>query len=456
MTASAAKRHRMTQIGGVMALVATITATVVIAIAVVTLRTSKEGRAPESDQRLVVSFPMTPNAVVGVVDDLDRLTSLAVLTLDPSGVGGSIVVVPVNADTTNGFGPLRQPLSREPFPPGDQTQTERLDSNLEPLLTSTIELGVVLGPEELADALDPLNSFNVEVPEQIVDFDGESSGDGPRVVARKGSATFDVDEMVAAFTAISADGVSYDHHDVDVALWSAVAAAATRFPAAEISLDDFGRPIAPATATELIERLFAGAIGVRDLRINASGTASADNEDGSDFVVVDRRDALLVFGAISPSLVSKPNESLSFKLVVAYDDAQVATLGEEADGTPVTKESMTLRFIGELLFEQANIIAVDLTDAPATLPQRTQLFVADETFVDDVRAASPRFFSDADVVVAEEIVDGVDVVVVLGSDFLKERADLIAAERAAAEDAVAEDDGVADFDVSPDTVAADG
>jgi hypothetical protein len=456
MTASAAARKRATQIGGGLALGVAILATVVLATAVVTLRTSQEGRAPEVDGRLVVSFPVTPNAVVGIVDDLDRLTSLAVLTLHPSGVGGSIVVVPVNVDTTNGFGPERQPLSRQPFPPDDEVQADQLSAGLEPLLTLTIERTIVLGPSELTEVLAPLGEFDVELPQNVVDFDA----DGPGVVAQEGAASLDAGEMVEAFTAISADGESYDHHDVDVALWSSVAAAATGSPATapniDVPVDEFDRPVAPATAAELVDRMLAGEVGVRDLRINAAATASAENEDATDFVVADRRDPLLVFGAVSPSLVSKPNESLSFKLVVAFDDAQVASLGKDADGAVVTKESMTLRFIGELLFEQANIVAVDLTDAPESLPQRTQLYVADAALVEAVRNASPRFFADADVVVADEVTDGVDVVVVLGSDFLAERADLIEIERAAAEAEAPVDDGTADFELTPDTVAADG
>jgi len=132
MTASADRRRRFTIVGAILAFVGVVAVIGVLIVAVVTLRTSQEGRAPETDEREIVSFPETPNAVIGVVDDLDRLSSLAVLTLDPSGVGGSIVLVPVNVDQTNGFGPSRLPVSRQPYTPGDVDQAAELIGELEP------------------------------------------------------------------------------------------------------------------------------------------------------------------------------------------------------------------------------------------------------------------------------------------------------------------------------------
>lgn len=448
MTASAAKRQRLTSVGAVAVVVATMVALGVAVVAVVTLRSSREGRAPDADNRVLVSFPATPNAVIGVVDDLDRLTSLAVLTLHPSGVGGSILVVPVNVDTTNGFGPERQPISRQPFAPDDEVQADELRSQLEPLLTLSIERSLIVGPTELAELLDPLAPIQVDLPQRVVDSDTPGTG----FVAAAGTQGLTTEELVAAFTAISAEGVSYDHHEVDVALWAGVAGVGDASRSFDLPLDDLARPVPPASALDLLDRLLAGPAAARDLGINASGALTAENPDETDFVLADRRDALLVFGAISPSLVSKPNEALAFKLVVGFDDEQISTLGTEADGTTVTKESMTLRFIGELLFGQANIVAVDLADAPEAVPTRTQLYVADESFVEDVRAVSARFFGEADVVVATEITDGADVVVVLGTDFLAARAELMSSDRAAGQSGDG-NDGVADFDVTADTEA---
>ncbi|MEP6299448.1 MAG: hypothetical protein ABJ382_19155, partial [Ilumatobacter sp.] len=127
-----------------------------------------------------------------------------------------------------------------------------------------------------------------------------------------------------------------------------------------------------------------------------------------------------------------------------------------------TKASMTRSFIGEMLFAQANVVSVALADDPASIPDVTRIEIADARFEADVRAVSERFFGDAEVVVATTLTDGIDAVVILGADFLEQRADLLRIEREAAATADAstdEDDGGADFDVSDefaDPLAEDG
>ena len=446
MTASAERRRRSTVIGAVAGLATVIAVVAVSILSYTTLRSSEEGRAPEVDVRDSVSFPSTPNAAVGVVDDLDRLTSIAVMTLDPSGSGGSIVTIPVNADQTNGFGPERLPISRQPYAPGDTEHEAQLISELEPLLTLTIERASIMGPDELAELLEGIGPVDVVLPERVIDSDTSGSG----LVVSDGEQQLDVDELVEAFTAIDAEGSSYSHHAIDVALWSAVAKAVSG-AVVDVPLDEFDRPVPPVGLDDFWNRLTGGDVGVRDIAIDVNAARNADNETEADFVLVDRRDALLVFGSVSPGLVSKPNESLSFSLVVGFSEEEVSALGDDASGFPITKASMTRRFIGEMLFEQANIVSVNLAETPGGVPEVTRIEVVDERIEEDVREVSERFFGDADVVVAGTITDGVDAVVILGYDFLDQRAELLEIERqqaAAAEPAAEDDDDGADFDVS--------
>ncbi len=420
MTANPVRRRRTAQLGGV-ALAGGLLAVVLVSfLAVTTLRSSRAGRAPEVDVRRIVEFPDTPNAAVGIVDDLDRLTSLAVLTLDPSGIGGSVVVIPVNVDANNGFGPERRPISRRPFTPGDDEQAAELIVELEPLLTLTIEASVVVGPDQLRSVLEPVAPLEVDLPERVVDSDSPGSG----FVAAAGERTLDLDRLVAAFTAISADSTSYSHHDIDVALWSAIADSESGSVDVDVPVDEFGRPTPPATTIELVERLFSGDVAARDLAVLQADDSGAENPDDADFVVVDRLDAVLVFTAISPGLVSTPNEALSFRLVVGYDEAQLGVLGDGPDGAPIGKEALVTELIGGLLFGRGNVVAIDLSDDPDSVPATTRLVVGNEDLVDDLDGIVDAFFEGSEIEVGDEVIDNAQVTVVLGLDYLERQAQL--------------------------------
>ena len=63
-----------------------------------------------------VTFPATPTATMAVLDDAGNLASLAVLTVRPAdddetGRGGTVVPVPISADSSGGFGTERTPLN---------------------------------------------------------------------------------------------------------------------------------------------------------------------------------------------------------------------------------------------------------------------------------------------------------------------------------------------------------
>ena len=128
-----------------MAVVLAIGAAVMFGIGVVTLSNSQEGEAVGVDARPRVQFPATPNAVLAVTDESDRLASVVVMTLLPEGQGGSIVTVPVNADATAGFGEQRRPLD-ESF---DATDLPGLIASVEEMRASTVQGAEVVDANDL-------------------------------------------------------------------------------------------------------------------------------------------------------------------------------------------------------------------------------------------------------------------------------------------------------------------
>ena len=98
----------------------------------------------------------------------------------------------------------------------------------------------------------------------------------------------------------------------------------------------------------------------------------------------------------------------------------------------------------QFLFLEANVASVDATQDPDGAPAVTRIEVADPDFADGMRELGLVIFGEVDVVVAERLIDGIDVVVRLGTDYLESQA-------AAPEQA---DEGVVDESGAPTTDGA--
>ncbi len=405
MTALRSRRRRRTLIAAFLATVLMVIAIAATIVGAFTLRDSEEGERVGVDTRPVVTFPTTPNLALAVADDDGRLASLVVATLLPEGRGGSVAIVPVNADASVGLGPTRQPINTV-FSVDDP---EGFAAVVESLLSITIERLEVVDAARLSELLAPLAPIDVVLPEDVVD----SSADGSGVVVAAGEQTLRLPVLVEALTAIDDSGEAHDHHPTTVELWSGVHANVPLEVGALAPAADGDEP-PPASTDEFLARLWSGPVMVRDLDVDPGLAALAENPDDLDLVVIDRRDSLLVFTQVSPSLVSTPNEGLIFRLEVRYSDDQLAAAGSRFS----SRSQVSRTLVGELLFFSANVVSVDPTGAAAGAPSVTRVEVAEERFVDDIRQFAPLIFGEADVVVAETLLDGVDVVVKLGTGYL--------------------------------------
>jgi hypothetical protein len=405
VTAIPERRKRRTIVGAVTGFVLVSVAAGLFIVGAITLSNSQEGEAVGVDERPVVALPDTPNAMLAVTDNEGQLASVAIMTLLPEGQGGSIVTVPVNADGTVGFGEQRRPLT-ELF---DADDPESILEPLEEMLTITIERSAVVGVDELVEILDPIESLQVVLPEDVVD----SSQLGSGIVALAGPQTLRRLLVAQALAAVNDEGASYDHHAVDVELWTQLARTAPiKVPAEPVDVDEFGRPIPPDTVEELVMRLWEGDIEVRDIAVTEP--LESANPTGADVVLVDRADAVLVFAQISPALVSTPNPAMSFRIEARYSDEQLEATGDLFESSSELVREMTR----ELLFFQANVISTDTVAAADGAPEITRIEVSDKRFIEDMELAGSIFFGESVVVVSSTVLDGVDAVVILGTGYL--------------------------------------
>jgi hypothetical protein len=152
---------------------------------------------------------------------------------------------------------------------------------------------------------------------------------------------------------------------------------------------------APATFDDYFTRLVSGPVQTRGLATTPL-TGSA-NPDGLDVEEISRSESLLVFGSIAPGAVSAPAEGLIFRL--------------EA---PPGYEAQVRRTIDKLLFLGGNVVSVDMTRQPQP---NTVFIVPDEI---DRREAGTTNLIFGDFTFQEPTVriDGVNLTVILGTDYL--------------------------------------
>jgi hypothetical protein len=235
----------------------------------------------------------------------------------------------------------------------------------------------------------------------------------------------------------------------DVAVWESLARAApVTVPPEPVPLDEFGRPVAPTTVEELVERLWQGEVAVRDLLVVP--VVNVENPTGVDVVLIDRRDSNLVFAQVSPALVTAVNNGLKVRIVVNYTDDELG----EVDPLYESSADVAIELIGRLLFLSGNVPSAET--AATGVPAVTILEVADEQQLEVVAALAETLFGPAEIRVAETVTAGVDVEAILGMSYLEHELDRVtggSSEPTTSE--VASPQVTSSTDV-PDTVADDG
>ncbi len=414
MTAIAERRRRATLFGFIGIVVLMVGAVAVFVVGVLTLSNSEDGEAVGVETRPVTTLPATPNALLAVEDDDGALVSLTVMTLLPDGTGGSIVGVPVNADATAGFGGQRRPLD-ELYTADD---LQGFAEVVQEMLSITIERSDVVTADELGTLVAGADGAELAVAAATSTVAPTTTDPDTTDPDTTRSATTDPDTTESATSDPAADEPIATEANMGAAassvdeFWATVAANSPVADPVSAPLDEFGFPVPPATVGELAERLMSGPVQSRML---ASRTpVKTENPTDADAVIVDRRDANLVFAQVSPALVSTPNLGRTLRIVAPFSDEQITASNGEYEST----SELMREVIGSMLFFQANVVSVDTEPAPAGAVAETLIEVAEARFIPDMEAIAPIVFGETKVVLATTLIDGIDAVVTLGTDYL--------------------------------------
>jgi hypothetical protein len=399
VTASASRRRRNTLVALVATLVAAVLALLLVAVGAATLRDSRAGRHAAADTLPELGLPVTPTALVGVVDETDVLTSVVALVMAPNGAGGSIVVLPATGDSSLGLGDDRFPLAETYTVRGP----EAFAIDAEALAGISFDVIEIVDGARFAELVAPLGPLAVDLPDAVVDDDVEEP------LFEAGSATLDPDAAASVLTSRVTGSPDSLLEPLRLSMWTAVA---ERVGAGIGSALPVGPDVSVPTPPDLdafVERLYAGPVAARGV-LFASPAADA-NPRGVDVVVPDRAELLLVFGQIAPARVAAPNPSLTFRIETSFT-------AEDLESVGANSADVAYGAIQRLLFVQANVVSV--VTRSEEVPDITQAFVADRSRVSVVEENYPLVFGEMEVHAATERIAGVDVVVVLGRSYLEE------------------------------------
>ena len=115
-----------------------------------------------------------------------------------------------------------------------------------------------------------------------------------------------------------------------------------------------------------------------------------------------------MFGQIAPGAVSAPGTGLSFRVISAFSDDQLADTG-------LTNTEVAYRTIATILSIGGNVVSV--ATSGATPGAATTLAVSDATMIGGA-ATVKSSLGTVEVTVDEQPIAGVDVVAVIGTDAL--------------------------------------
>ncbi len=416
MSAIRTRRRRGTWIALAASVVALIAAAMLTLVGVDTLADSRVGQRAEGqgDDLPTQRLPYTPTALVGTIDDTGRLTSAVVLAIEPDGTGGSIVQLAASADANSGNTGVLMPLNSVLAVDGP----DAFRFQAEVLTGVAFDVVELVDERRFTQLISPLGDLPVNMPIALYDASsgeqwpvGESAMPGP-VAAR-------------AVTAVDPEIEDWLFEPGRGSIWQAIAdrvGAGIGSAASVASDNDLPRP---ADLDSFLDRLFAGPVQHRALSIQPIGAdriaeqlpvelEGAFGPGAVDAVSVhDRAEMLIVMGAVAPARVGAPLESPSFRVVMGFTDAELEAAG-------LTGSDVLRNAVDKLLFSKVNVVSVAQLPG-STVPEHSTFLVVDEGTIDGVRDQySGAFGDDIEVRAAESAIEGIDIELILGLDFLQE------------------------------------
>lgn len=351
------------------------------------------------DDTSATKIPVTPTALVAVTNSRNEVASLAMLALDPSGRGGSIVSIPVGANA-------EIPKSGTIHRIADAYATGGIDAlraDVEGLLNVSFNLVDDVDAAELGVYLQEFGDRPANLPAPVLD----SAADGATLpVLDAGSATL-TPQQIASGLASSLTGVPESTRLPTVKeLWTAVASGAGA-AAGATSTSAPGpaatEPVVTTAAGAEPADLFGYFGALRQGRVQVwqfSSVLITDptrNPGNLDLYDIDGGEVIMVMASVAPSAIALVSNSIAIMIDTPYDDSEL-----------VREAVLRLAYVG------ANVAVVRTVNEAPT--KETTVFYNESIVRSDIEGYS-SLLGTMSFVRTDETIEGVNARIVLGEDF---------------------------------------
>lgn len=346
------------------------------------------------DNRPTTRIPATPTALVAVVNGRGQVASMAMLAVDPSGRGGSIVSIPVGANAEiPKTGTIHRVADSYVGAADPVAGLAALRADVEGLLNVSFSNADDMTATELAAVLGPVGERPVTLPSPVMDTQADGS---VKEVAPAGEGTLAPDRIAAAL-ASSQDGVAETSRLANVKeLWTAVAAAGTAATATDTTVAPTGNATEPADIAGYFTALLAGPVQVWQLSATLV-TDAVRNPGNVDLYDLDGGEVIMVMASIAPSAIALVSNSLALMIDTPYDDSNL-----------VREAVLRLAYAG------ANVVVVRTVATPPE--QETRVFFNDPVVQNDL-GQYVTLMGDLTYELTDEVIEGVNARIVLGENF---------------------------------------
>jgi len=386
-------------------------------IAARSLLNSSGGQRVDDSGALLI--PATPAALLATVNDINQVTSLTAFVLAPSGIGGTIISLPVGtrAETIGGQAPHR---IADTFA---EAGVEAMLLETEGALDVTFSVVGAVGRNDLAGVLNILPSIPVNFETPVVNtamvmpdptttttIKSRNSRSTettlppqPTAVDTEifsaGEQTLNGDQAALVLYTQKAGEPEFDRLAHIKAVWNGVAAAVGTGLAPEVAQFDpalVGTEL-PKEIGGFIRRVLGGPIQVWQL--SAQPLVGADNPLGIDIYALDRFEVLMIMASVAPSSLSIANDTLAVQVDNPFNDANI-----------------TRAIVERLSF--LNVTVTLIRNLPAPPEQKTQIKTSDITKSELQKIGIESIIGPVEFGKLKQPVQGIGAQIILGQDFV--------------------------------------